>query len=270
MRVLLAFDKFKDSISSLEACGVAASALRRVHPDWELEIFPMSDGSDGFAPVLTQNKQGEMVYASVNGPMFKPAEACFGLVECSSFPLGTKAWLRLPDTGTVAIVEMAQSSGLGLLHPDERNLWHTSSYGLGEVLSVVFKLKPALIILGLGGSATHDLGLGALEALGLRFRTDTGDVIHHLTPHDWPRIVAIEGKVPQNTPRIILAPNTQNKLLGAKGAACLFGAQKGMKPGDYPILEEQTQRMAELYLGTLAHHALFWRLPAADRREAPL
>jgi glycerate kinase len=249
MRVLLAFDKFKDSMSAMEACTVAASAIRRIHPDWELEVFPLSDGSDGFAPILTQNRQGEMIYATVNGPLFKPVEACFGMVDCSTFTIAGKAYLKLPDNGSVAVVEMAQASGLALLDPEERNLWHTSTYGTGEVLSVVFKLRPALVILGLGGSATHDMGLGALEALGLRYRLESGDIINHLTPNDWPRVVALEGELPHEHPRIILAPNTQNKLLGSKGAAALFGPQKGLRPGEFARLEEQTQRMAELILG---------------------
>jgi len=249
MRVLLAFDKFKDSMSAMEACAVAASSLRRVRPDWELELFPMSDGSDGFAAILTQNRQGEMIYATVNGPLFRPAEACFGMVDCSTFSLSGKAYLKIPDNGSIAVVEMAQSSGLELLDPEERNLWHTSSYGTGELLSVIFKLNPALIILGLGGSATHDLGLGALEALGLRYRLGNGDIINHLTPNAWPNVVALEGDIPKNTPRIILAPNTQNKLLGSKGAASLFGPQKGLRPGEFARLEEQTQRVADLILG---------------------
>jgi glycerate kinase len=172
------------------------------------------------------------------------------MVDCSSFSLSNKAWLRLPDNGSVAVLEMAQSSGLSLLKGDERNLWHTSSYGAGEILSLAIKLNPALIIMGLGGSATHDLGLGALEAMGLRFRAQNGDPIPHITPHQWSEIAAIEGDFHwKNIPRIILAPNTQNKLLGSHGAAALFGPQKGLKHNDYGRLEEGTQRMAELITG---------------------
>lgn len=232
-----------------EACAVAASAIRKDHPTWEVELCPLSDGSDGFASILTQARHGELVYTTVQGPNFKEVEAHFGVVDCSNFSLSSKSWLKLPDHGTVAIVEAAQACGLAHLKRDERNLWYTSSYGVGELIRLALELKPALLVVGLGGSATHDMGLGALEALGLRFRAENGDLLTHLTPHDWPRVVALEGEIPsKKLPRILLAPNVQNKLLGPRGAATLFGAQKGLKRPDLLRLEEQTARMAELIL----------------------
>lgn len=224
----------------------------------------MSDGSDGFASILTQYRHGELIYVTVNGPNFKPIEAHFGMVDCSSFSLSSKAWLKLPDRGSVAVIEMAQTSGLALLKGDERNLWYTSSYGVGEILKLALELKPALIILGLGGSATHDLGTGALEALGLRFRAENGDILTHITPRDWSRVVAIEGEVPsKKLPRIILAPNVGNKLLGSKGAAALFGPQKGLKRADYQQLEDQTLRMAELLTGHFGSSRSLFEVPGS-------
>lgn len=236
-------------MSAGEACAVAASVIRKMRPTWEVEMCPISDGSDGFASILTQTRGGELIYNNVMGPNFKQVEAHFGLADCEKFSLSSKAWLKLPDKGKVAIVEMAQASGLSRLVPEERNLWFTSSYGTGELLKLAIETHPELIVLGLGGSATHDLGMGALEALGLRFRADNGEYITHVTPNQWGRIVAIEGELPQKLPRIILAPNVQNKLLGPRGAGALFGAQKGLKPADKQKLEEQTLRMAELLLG---------------------
>ena len=246
MRVLLAFDKFKDSMSASEACAVAASAIRRTHPKWELDLCPIADGSDGFSIILTQAREGELIHTTVTGPNFKEVEAHFGLVDCGQFSLSSKAWLKLPDRGKVAVMEMAQASGLQYLHGDERNLWYTSSYGTGELLMRAVQMKPEVIIMGVGGSATHDLGLGALEAMGLRFRAENGDLITHITPNHWSRVVAIEGELPKNLPRIVLAPNVHNKLLGSHGAVALFGAQKGLKKMDFAKLEEQTARMAEL------------------------
>lgn len=249
MRVLLAFDKFKDSMSASEACAVAASMIRKVRPLWEVELCPVADGSDGFASILTQARSGSLVHHTVSGPNFKPVEAHIGVVDCASFNLSSKAWLKLPDKGTVAVVEMAQASGLMHLSPAERNLWYTSSYGTGELIKLALEMNPEVVVLGVGGSATHDLGLGALEALGLRFRAENGDILAQLTPHHWDKIVAIEGEVPKKLPRIILAPNVQNKLLGSRGAASLFGPQKGLKNSDLNRLETQTLRMAELIMG---------------------
>lgn len=249
MRVLIAFDKFKDSMSAVEACAVAAGVIRRYRPKWEVDICPLSDGSDGFASILTQSRNGELVYTNVMGPNFRQTEAHFGLVDCANFSLSSKAWLKLPDRGTVAIVEMAQASGLYRLSNEERNLWHTSSFGTGELLRAALTFNPAVVILGLGGSATHDLGLGALEALGIRFRSESGDLITQMTPMQWPRVVAIEGEVEfKKLPRIILAPNVQNKLLGSRGAAALFGPQKGLKKSDLNRLEDETYRMSDLIL----------------------
>lgn len=248
MRALVAFDKFKDSMSAQEACAVASRSVRSARPHWSIEICPLADGSDGFANILTQYRKGELFYATVNGPMFKPVEAQFGLVDCSHFSMSSKAWLGLPDSGKVAIVEMAQTSGLAQLSDAERNLWYTSSYGLGELLKIVFGLNPCLVIVGLGGSATHDLGLGALEALGMRYRAETGELLEHITPQSFSRVVALEGSVPK-APRMILAPNVGCKLLGRKGAASLFGPQKGLKQSDYQRLESQTQRIAEFLMG---------------------
>ena len=249
MRVLLAFDKYKDSMSAVEACAVAASIIRKLRPKWEVEMCPMTDGSDGFASIFTQIRAGELLYKTVQGPTFRPVEASIGVVDCASFSLSSKAWLKLPDKGRVAIVEMAQASGLARLPLDQRNLWYTSSFGTGELLQHAIDLQPELIILGLGGSATHDLGLGALEALGLRFRAENGDIITQATPQHWSKIVAIEGEVPRKIPRIILAPNVQSKLLGSHGAAALFGPQKGLKRSELQGLEAQTLRMAELIAG---------------------
>ena len=258
MRVLLAFDKFKDSMSAGEACAVAASVIRKLRPKWEVEMCPIADGSDGFASILTQKREGELFYEMVTGPNFKPVEAHYGIVDCAKFSLSSKAWLRLPDKGTVDVLEMAQASGLQRLPAEERNLWHTSSYGTGELIKLAAAKKPAVIVLGLGGSATHDLGLGALEALGLRFRAENGDILTHITPHMWSRVVAIEGEVPKKLPRIILAPNVQNTLFGAHGAAALFGAQKGLKAGDRQRLDEQTMRMAELLSGHFGERREVW------------
>jgi len=264
MRALLAFDKFKDCMSASEACAVAAGALKKIHPDWEIEICPLSDGGDGFANILTQSRNGELIYATVNGPLFKPVEAHFGVVDCREFSLSRKAWLKLPDRGSVAVLEAAQASGLSLLQPDERNLWHTSSYGTGELLKLAIGLKPALIILGLGGSATHDLGVGVLEVLGLRFRAENGEVLSHITPQQWPRVAAIEGEIPRkNLPRIILAPNVQNKLLGPRGAAALFGAQKGLKKADEQRLEEATRHMAGILLNHFGASASILETPGS-------
>jgi glycerate 2-kinase len=248
MRALIAFDKFRDSISATEACAVAASALRRIKPGWQIDLCPVSDGSLDFVSILTQYRSGELVYGEVLDPHFKPIEAHIGLVDASKFSLSSKAWLRLPDKGRVVLIEIAQASGLQLLRAEERNPWYASSYGTGQLISMALALNPELIIIGMGGSATHDLGLGALEALGLRFRAENGDLLQRLIPAQWSRVVALEGELPSRLPRIILAPNTPAKLLGKAGAAALFGAQKGLRAEDIQKMEEQTQRMAELII----------------------
>lgn len=249
MRVLIAFDKFKDSLAAPAACAAAADALRTAHPDWSLDLAPLADGGDGFAALLTTAAGGEMVPVRVVGPLGEPRTAAFGLVRWAQLPAGARARLALPslrEGDTLAVVEMAAASGLALVPPAARNPWRTSTYGTGQLLAAAAQRGARGIVLGVGGSATHDLGLGALGALGLKFFDTRGGAIFPPTTSAWEHLARFAGHVPGAFPPLRVACDVTNPLLGPSGAVTVYAPQKGLAPADLPALESATARMATL------------------------
>lgn len=248
MRVLLAFDKFKDSLTAREACVAAARGLRAAHPHWQCDLAPLADGGDGFATVLSESVGGERVPVRVHGPRGGLVEAPLGLVPVAALPAAVRA--RLPallsaPEARLAVVEMAAASGLALLDPSARDPWHTTSLGTGQLLRAAGELGAAAVLLGVGGSATHDLGLGALAALGFEFRDAGGARLRPPVPATWERIVHLQGEMFPGVPPVFIACDVENPLLGPRGAAAVFGPQKGLRAEDVARLEAASAAMAE-------------------------
>ena len=255
MRVLIAFDKFKDALTARQACGAAAYALRAKHSGWELDLCPLTDGGEGFCETLTQAVGGRLDWLEVSGPRYGTVSAATGMVAGSAIPEParqrlhsslTAGHLPLPDQGLLAVIELASASGLELLPPEQRDPWHTTTRGTGEQLRSAGAAGATAILLGLGGSATNDLGLGALAALGFRFFDAAGESVAGPTPATWDRIQRIDGSGATSLPPVFIACDVINPLLGPQGATATFGPQKGLKPGDVPRLEAQMARMAAL------------------------
>ena len=266
MRVLIAFDKFKDSLTAREACETAARALRARHPDWQLDLCPLADGGDGFVDLLCHSAGGAVQKFPVEGPRGGLIEAGIGLVPLTKIPKAARELLRLDPIPpmadrvgpaaqksrpapagaetTVAIVEMAAASGLALLPPQARDPWRASSYGTGQLIRAASELGAGAVLLGIGGSATHDLGLGALSALGFEFRGADGAKIRPPVPAQWPRLARIEGALYPSIPPIRIACDVSNPLLGPRGAAAVYAPQKGLGPADFERLEAATAGMA--------------------------
>jgi glycerate kinase len=250
MRVLLAFDKFKDSLTAPAACRRAAEALRRAHPDWELDECPLADGGEGFGAILTHAVGGEFVPATVCGPRQAPTPAGFGLASLERIPTGVRQMLQLgspvpqPDDALVAVIEMASASGLALLPSDARDPWQTTTFGTGELLRLAAARGVAAIVLGVGGSATNDLGLGALAALGYDFLSRGGTAVVPPIPARWQEINRIAGRLAPALPPIRIACDVTNPLLGSNGAAAIYGPQKGLRPADLARLDHDCARLA--------------------------
>ncbi len=248
-RVLLAFDKFKDALTAQEAGEVVAGVLREVRPDWSMDIAPITDGGEGFASILTQAAGGRWVEKAVSGPREAPSNAGFGLVPVEAMPAWACAQLGLAagflPGAEVAVIEMATASGLALLPADQRDPWRTTTRGTGELMHAAADAGAAAILLGVGGSATNDLGLGALAALGLRFFDAEGAAVNPV-PLCWPRIARIAGGIRKDFPPVRIACDVTNPLLGPRGAAAVYGPQKGLRPGDHARLENESARMADL------------------------
>jgi len=254
MRALIAFDKYKDALTARETCQIAAECLKKRHPDWEIETAPLADGGDGFCDTLTGCVDGLFFNRAVTGPLGKSVQARFGiaLAEKLSQPardlLNWKAGVR-----KIAVIELAESSGISLTPVRDRSPWETTTAGLGEAIQAAITEGAQSAIVGLGGSATHDLGLGALWKLGYRFIDKSGrEIDGPPVPDVWPEVGQID------TPEIALphefeirlACDVENPLLGPSGAVAVFGPQKGLKPHRYDDLESATKRMAKLLCDT--------------------
>ena len=258
MRALLAFDKFKDALSAPQACALAAGSLRARQPDWTLDLCPLTDGGEGFCEILTQALGGTFEAHTVTGPRGEPVVARLGFVPLALIPATARRLLDLPDSqlsalnsqlprdARVAVVEMAAASGLALLAPEARDPWLTSTTGTGELIRLAARPGVAAILLGLGGSATSDLGLGALAALGLNFVSATGELIDPPTPSRWPEIARLDGRLPADLPPLRIACDVANPLLGPNGAAAIYGPQKGLRPADLRRLDNEAARLALL------------------------
>lgn len=243
MRVLFAFDKFKDALSAPAACEAAAAGLNEAQPGWERDLCPLTDGGDGFAAILTHAAGGELFPIAATGPRGRTASAHYGLVAAARLPASLQEARRAG--GEVAIIEMAQASGLARLQPQERDPWLTSTRGTGEMVAEAIARGVSGILLGIGGSATHDLGCGALAALGWRFESRAGVEIDPV-PARWREIVRVIAPDRPEFPTLAIACDVTNPLLGTTGAAAVFAGQKGLVPTDLARLEAETERMSML------------------------
>lgn len=244
MRVLIALDKFKDALSARAAGEVAAAAVRARHPDWTVDVCPLTDGGEGFSATLTDAAGGHSETFQVTGPRGGLVPAPIGVVSGHRLPAAARR--RLPVDGAVAVLDLASASGIGLVAPADRDPWHASTLGTGELMRHAARRSPGALLLGVGGSATNDLGLGALAALGFCFLDAGGAPIAAPTPATWGRIARVDAGGRNPLPPIFIACDVTNPLLGPRGATATFGPQKGLKAADLPRLEAQAARMADL------------------------
>ena len=224
-------------------------------PDWDVSLCPLTDGGEGFAEILTRASQGRMHRHNVTGPRGHPVTATIGMVALDHIPPQARALLNLPielsPQSPVALIEMATASGLALLSPSERDPWKTTTYGTGELIMLASSHGAEAILLGVGGSATNDLGLGALTAMGLQFQTRQNTPMTPPVPASWSEIARITGSLPSSIPPIRIACDVANPLLGPTGAAAIYGPQKGLRAADLARLEKESARLAILLS---AHH----------------
>lgn len=272
MRVLVAFDKFKDSLTSSAACALAADALRVAHPDWQLDLCPLTDGGEGFCDILTLAAGGMIEKLSVTGPRGDRVEAAVGFVPLENIPPAARALLdfQLPGINLqphggarIAVIEMAAASGLALLAPDRRDPWQATTLGTGELIRAAARPGVAAILLGVGGSATSDLGLGALAALGLEYRTASGGRVQPPVPARWQEIARIAGRIASDFPALRIACDVTNPLLGPRGAAAVYGPQKGLRGADVSRLDHEKARLALMVCSYCGQHDSLMDVPGA-------
>ena len=232
MKVVLAFDKFKGSVTSQQLSEAAQACLCGLD-DVKTVCVPVADGGDGTTTVLAATRHGQWVTVPTMGPLLQQAP-----VNASYF---------LTDDGT-ALIEVAAASGLALLPPDGRDVMRASTFGTGMLMRDAMERGSRDIVLGLGGSATCDAAMGILCALGAEF-FDSGE--HHLFPNgeNLEKIVRIETfGIPQTVRdcRFTLLTDVDNPLCGERGSARIYAPQKGASPEQVEQLERGMMHVATL------------------------
>jgi glycerate kinase len=263
MRVLAAFDKFRDSISASEACAIAARAIGPARG--EVDLCPLSDGGEGFTEILTRAGGGTTDNISISGPRGGEVVAAIGRVSLNSIHPGARALLNAAVQGIrgpVAVMDMAAASGLALLPAAMRDPLRATSAGTGQLIRAAAGTGVGSILLGVGGSATSDMGLGALGALGIGYLTASGEGLGVPVPADWHRLRGFSGKITPMPP-IVIACDVDNPLLGPRGAVAVYGPQKGLRQGDAAKLEAESARISALMCAHFGRPASVADLPGA-------
>lgn len=231
MKIVIAPDSFKDSLSAQAVADAIASGLAEVWPHAELIKCPMADGGEGTIEALLAACNGELMSASVSGPLGAPVDAQWG-------------WLAESKT---AIIEMAMASGLQLLTLAQRDACVTSTEGTGQLISAALDAGARRVILAIGGSATNDGGSGMLSALGARFLNADDQTLAPggLALADLARI-DLSGFDPRLSDVCVeIAADVDNPLCGPNGASSVFGPQKGASPEQVMALDAALGRFAD-------------------------
>jgi glycerate 2-kinase len=232
MKILICPDKFKECLT---AAGVAAAIREGVHravPGADCRLLPLADGGEGTQEVLTEATGGRQEPVHVHDPLMRTVTAQLGV----------------SGDGHTAFIEMARASGLALLSANERNPLHTSTFGTGELIRHALDLGCSEMIVGIGGSATVDGGVGMARALGMSFTDDTG---WELPPGGGSlgslfRIDTVNRDSRLAACRIFVACDVQNPLTGPLGAAHVFGPQKGATPEMALLLDANLKHLARI------------------------
>jgi glycerate 2-kinase len=232
MRVVIAPDKFKGSLTASEAAEAMARGVDRAAPGATIDRVPMADGGEGTVAALVAATGGSFREATVHGPMGEPVTARFGLL----------------GDGRTAAIEMASASGLVLVPADQRNPLVATTRGTGELLLAAIAAGARRVIVGIGGSATNDGGAGLGQALGFRLLDEQG---HELGPgggelHRLARIDASDRRPELDGIEVAVACDVTNPLCGPRGASAVYGPQKGATPAMVAVLDTNLAHFAAI------------------------
>jgi glycerate kinase len=237
MKILICPDKFKDCMPAGKVAMYIRQGIEKVIPDAEYRIIPMADGGEGTVDALVQATGGQLVEVRVHDPLMRPVNSFFGI----------------SGDGKTAFIEMAAASGLALLDASERNPMNTTTYGTGELIRCALDNGCRDIVLGIGGSATVDGGVGMAQALGVHFTDAAGNeseqnggslgkIAHINLEHLDPRVLQC---------RIRAACDVTNPVAGPQGAAFVYGPQKGASSYEVKELDRNLHHLSRLIMNTL-------------------
>ncbi|PYI92185.1 MAG: glycerate kinase [Verrucomicrobia bacterium] len=250
MKILIAPDKFKGSLSARDVAEHIAIGIRDRLSNATVRTLPMADGGEGTAEVICDARGGEWITCAAHDALGRAIDARY-------------VWLRESAT---AVMEMSAAAGMWRIAPEERDLLSANTYGVGEMMKHAAERGAKEILLGLGGSATNDGGLGMARALGFRFLGTEGELARPgelvtltgiVSNNAAGNLTALSGQVREAPilvyPKVIAAADVRNPLLGRRGATRTFGPQKGGTPEQLEILENGLERLADIstrYLGS--------------------
>ena len=247
MKIVVAPDSFKGSVTALQAADAIEQGLRRVFPNAEIDKIPMADGGEGTVQSLVDATGGHIQTQRVIGPLGNEVDAEFGILA----------------DGVTAVIEMAAASGLTLVPPHQRNPLHTTTYGTGQLIHAALDAGCRRLIIGIGGSATNDGGAGMAEALGSQFLNADrkpiergGGALSELTSID---TTSIHSEI-ANTDTVV-ACDVNNPLTGPEGASHVYGPQKGATPEMVKTLDAHLEHYDEVLMQTFGQS--FNNIPGA-------
>jgi glycerate 2-kinase len=237
VKILIAPDKFKGSLNARDVAENIAAGLREVLPKSKINVVPMADGGEGTAEVICEARQGSWVKCDAHDPIGREIEARYAEI----------------DNRKLAVMEMSEVAGMRRLAESERDPLRANTFGVGEMILAAANRGAREIVIGLGGSATNDGGVGMARALGFRFFDEhppsPGSGAAGEQEFELSRIVKLEWiEKPKNLalPKMVAAVDVRNPLLGENGATRVFGPQKGATENKIDILERALGRLAEI------------------------
>lgn len=237
MKVVIAIDSLKGSLSSMEAGTAIKDGILAAKPDAEVIVKPLADGGEGTTDALIEGMNGERIDLTVTGPMHTPVDAYYGYLK---------------DTNT-AVMEMASAAGITLVPDSEKNPLLATSYGVGEMINDAIQRDCRNFIIGIGGSVTNDGGIGMLKALGVRFLDENGEDAGE-GGQALAKIARIDvsGMNPLlKECHIQVACDVNNPLCGENGSTYVYGPQKGVTEDMKKTLDEAMAHFARVTSETL-------------------
>ncbi len=232
MKIVVAPDSFKGSLTAVEVSDAIGQGVREIFPEAEIVKIPMADGGDGTVQCLVNDTGGEILRKKVIGPLGDEVLASYGI-------LGDKK---------TAVIEMAEASGLTLVPENKRNPLITTTYGTGQLIKAALDQGCRKMIIGIGGSATNDGGAGMLQALGVKLLDREGKEIG-FGGGELKEVFRIDTKYLDNRlseTKVLIASDVSNPLCGPKGAARIYGPQKGATPEIIEELDKSLAHFAEI------------------------
>ena len=242
MKILIAPDSFKGSLSSIEVCKAVEEGIRQVNPQCEIIALPIADGGEGTLEAMSYATDGELITMTCSNPIGEPIESKYSI----------------SGDGKTAILEMAKASGLYLITQSQRNPYITTTYGVGEQIKDALDRGCRNFVVGIGGSATNDGGVGMLQALGFSFLDGEGKEIPRggLALGKLAKIVSSNKDPRLDECTFKVACDVDNTLCGPKGASHVFGPQKGATPEMVKLLDESLKNYAQIIKQDLGKEVL--------------